>query len=107
MADWFTVDGAPLPLGSEWVAQELACNFALYSRHATAVTLLLYHRASPAIALREVPLDYLRHKSGRVWHTRIPAVDLGAATHYAYRVEGPFDPGQGHRFDARKVLLDP
>src|SRR5262249_964129 len=26
---------------------------------------------------------------------------------YAYRVEGPYEPDRGHRFDPQKILLDP
>jgi glycogen operon protein len=47
----------------------------------------------------------LRHRTGRVWHLRLPLGDLGAARYYAYSVDGP--PGNGNRFDPDKVLLDP
>ena len=33
--------------------------------------------------------------------------DIAAGQLYAYRVDGPFDPDRGHRFDRDKVLLDP
>jgi hypothetical protein len=42
MHDWFTFEGSPSPLGVTWLEDEAAYNFALYSKHATAVTLLLY-----------------------------------------------------------------
>ncbi len=39
--------GRPWPLGVEWVEEERAFNFALYSRHATGVTLLCYAKGDP------------------------------------------------------------
>src|SRR5262249_53451480 len=47
------------------------------------------------------------HKTGHIWHCRIPASELRGATLYAYRAEGPHDPDRGQRFDPEKVLLDP
>jgi isoamylase len=92
-----------------WTAAEAAYNFALYSTHATAVTLLLYKPddvTRPAFAF---PFNHLKNKSGRVWHCRISAAEIPDAAYYGYRVDGP--PPQGryerHHFDSEKVLLDP
>jgi isoamylase len=41
---WRARDGSPLPLGAIWVAEQAAYNFALYSKHAESVVLLLYRR---------------------------------------------------------------
>ncbi|HUL50968.1 MAG TPA: isoamylase [Candidatus Nitrosotalea sp.] len=99
--------GRPWPLGVEWIEQEDAFNFALFSRHATGVALLCYSDKDPAKPALEFRFQYPAHKTGSIWHCRIPARDLGAATLYAYRVEGPCDPERGHRFDPEKILLDP
>jgi glycogen operon protein len=107
MAHWYDADGAPLPLGVTWMAAQQAYNFALYSRHATGVTLLLFDAADVAVPARQLTLDYTRQKSGRVWHARLSRADVGTAAYYGYRVDGVFDPSQGLRFDPRKVLLDP
>jgi isoamylase len=107
MADWYDADGSPRPLGTTWIAATQAYNFALHSRHATAVTLLLFDAANITVPSREIALDYTRQKTGRVWHVRVPRADVGSAVYYGYRVEGPFAPAQGNRFDPRKVLLDP
>jgi glycogen operon protein len=107
MSRWDEENGAPLPLGLEWIEAEQAFNFALYSRHATAVTLLLFDAANLTVPSRQIPLQYLRHKTGRVWHTRVARADLGAAVLYGYSVDGAFAPTQGDRFDPLKVLLDP
>src|SRR5262249_47788742 len=99
--------GRPWPLGVEWVAEEDAFNFALYSRYATGDTLLGYTETDPVKPPLEFHFQHQTHKTGSIWHCRIPAGNLGDATVYAYRVEGPRDPEHGHRFDPEKVLLDP
>ena len=99
--------GAPWPLGVRWLQDENAFNFALYSRHATRVTLLCYDEKDPAKPIFEFLFQHPAHKTGSIWHCRIPANELRSATLYAYRVEGPRDPDRGHRFDPEKVLLDP
>jgi glycogen operon protein len=42
MNRWHAVEGAPNPLGATWVETEQTYNFAIYSKHATGVVLLLY-----------------------------------------------------------------
>jgi glycogen operon protein len=106
-ANWQQSEGTPAPLGATWIPGEDAFNFALYSKHATTVTLLLYGPVDMTNPVVIRPLDHLRHKTGRVWHCRVPAAELSGATTYAYRVDGPRAPEQGHRFDRDKILLDP
>ncbi len=108
-ARWATDEGLPFPLGVSWVEEEQAYNFALYSRHAEKVTLLLYREddlVRPVVARR---LDYLRNKSGRVWHCRVPKTEAAGARYYAYAIDGPGLRGRTlwHAFDPDKVLLDP
>ena len=108
MNRWFQIEGAPQPLGALWLGKEDARNFAIYSRHATGVTLLLYAAGDLVNPARRVPLNYLMHKSGRIWHCRLAAGDMAGARFYAYLLEGPNDPhGECHFFDPDKVLLDP
>jgi isoamylase len=90
-----------------WIEQEQAYNFAIHSRDAAAVTLLLYDAADPSRPSKRVALDPLVNKSGRVWHCRLSAAEVGDAAYYAYSVAGPDAPGQGHRFDDEKILFDP
>jgi isoamylase len=99
--------GSPWPFGAQWVESDDAFNFALYSRHATAVTLLCYTEEDPARPVFEFRFQHPAHKTGNVWHCRIPARELPGATLYAYRIEGPHEPERGLRFDPQKVLLDP
>jgi len=42
MDEWYSTEGSPSPLGVTWIEKEEAFNFALYSKYATDVTLLLY-----------------------------------------------------------------
>ena len=47
MRDWYSIYGAPGPLGATWMTDEQAWNFALYSRHASQVALVLYAADNP------------------------------------------------------------
>ena len=99
--------GRPWPLGVEWVPAEEAFNFALFSRNATGITLLGYSEENPTEAVYEFRFEHPENKTGSIWHCRIPAKELHGVSLYAYRVEGPHDPEHGHRFDSKKILLDP
>ena len=106
---WGAAEGLPFPLGASWFEEEQAFNFALYSKHAGSVELLLYTPAdieSPVVVYRFEPL---KNKSGRIWHCRMPLEALKGAAYYAYRIDGPLPAGrfEWHAFDRGKVLLDP
>jgi len=104
---WAAAHGSPNPLGVTWIEEEQAYNFALFSIHATGVTLLLYSDKDLFYPIYEQLLDYLTHRSGGIWHTRVPASTVHQASYYAYRAEGPFAPEEGQRFDRDKILMDP
>jgi glycogen operon protein len=104
---WIAKEGAPRPLGSHHVPESNSYNFALYSKHASSVTLLLFASDADIAPRHEYRLDPLLHKSGRIWHCRIPAAQVEEAPLYGYRVDGPHELAAGHRFDPGKVLLDP
>lgn len=104
---WERLEGSPWPLGAHWLESEKAYNFALYSRHAQTVTLLLYTESDPAKPVHTFSFDPVSNKTGLMWHCRIREEELKGAALYAYKVDGPFDPAAGHRFDPEKVLLDP
>jgi glycogen operon protein len=107
MQDWFAQEGSPSPLGITWVEDEAAYNFALYSKFASAVSLLLYSEIDLSAPTYSYRLDPLANKSGRIWHCRLRKSAIPDAHYYGYQVVGPNAPEQGHRFDPRKVLLDP
>jgi isoamylase len=103
---WAQAEGNPLPLGVTWIEEEQAFNFALHAEHAESVTLLLFSPAdlvNPHLAVR---FDFLRNKSGQIWHCRVPIAEIGDARYYGYSVAGETAP-QLHSFDPQKVLLDP
>ena len=81
-------------------------NFSVFSKHATGVELLLFDRVDDgADAARVVRTDPAANRTYHYWHVFVPGVNPGQL--YGYRVEGPWDPPNGMRFDPAKVLLDP
>src|SRR5271165_7588222 len=85
---WAQGEGNPLPLGVTWIEKEQAFNFAVQSEHAESVTLLLYASADLVNPLRTYRFDFLRNKSGEIWHCRMPLSEIGEAAYYAYSVSG-------------------
>jgi isoamylase len=104
---WERAEGSPAPLGATWVEPDRAWNFALFSRHATGVTLLLYSEEDSIQPLFQLALDPIQHKTGPIWHCFVTESAAPKARYYGYRVEGPSDPQRGQRFDAQKILVDP
>lgn len=109
VSDWVSAEGTPLPLGVSWFADRAAYNFSIYSKHAEAVTLLLYGEADLITPVQVRKFDYLRNKTGRVWHCIIPGGELAHVRYYAYSMDGPAPQGPlvFHAFDPAKILLDP
>ncbi len=105
--NWEKNEGSSAPLGVSWIEEHQGYNFALYSRYATGVTLLLYTAQDPLEPVAQIRFDPQRNKSGRVWHAWVPGASASGAVYYAYRVEGPTDHRAGHRFDPQKILVDP
>jgi glycogen operon protein len=106
---WATVEGLPSPLGATRIESEQAYNFALYSKHAEGVVLLLYATGDLVNPVLSYRFDPLRNKSGRIWHCRLSISSMRDARYYAYSVEGPAPNGrfEWHWFDRDKILLDP
>jgi glycogen operon protein len=92
--------GKPYPIGAHWDGQ--GTNFALFSEHATGVELCLFDRPGDRKAAARIPL---RERTNLVWHAYLP--DVGPGQLYGYRVDGPYAPEAGHRFNAAKLLIDP
>jgi len=89
LSRWEATEGLPFPLGPARIEEEDAYNFALYSKHAESVTLLLYTESDIVNPVLAYQFDYLKNKTGRVWHCRIPRVSMKGASYYAYSVDGP------------------
>jgi isoamylase len=99
---WASEQGSPSPLGATWIAAEQAYNFALYSKDAEQVTLLLYASQDLANPVLSFSFDRFKNKTGPVWHARIRKRDMSNADFYAYSVGG-----SQKAFRPEKVLLDP
>jgi isoamylase len=95
--------GVPLPLGTRDVGGGV--NFALFSRHATRVRLELFDQPEDARPARVVDFDPACNRTGDVWHVWVHGIRPGQL--YAYRVDGPYQPRDGHRFNFHRLLLDP
>jgi len=95
--------GRSFPLGA--TVMPGGVNFSLFSKGSTGVDLLLFDRADDAAPSRVVALDRHAHRTYHYWHVFLPGIAAGQV--YAFRVDGPFDPARGARFDRDKVLLDP
>ncbi|RYY21423.1 MAG: glycogen debranching enzyme GlgX, partial [Sphingobacteriaceae bacterium] len=89
--------GKPYPLGATWDGKGV--NFALYANNATAVELCLFdeHNQETKIEVTE--------RTHYIWHIYLPEISHGQF--YGYRVHGPYEPQNGLRFNANKLLIDP
>lgn len=94
--------GKSFPLGGSLVTG--GANFSVFSKHATAVQLLLFDGVDDGRPSRVIDLDP-QARTYYYWHTFVPGLRAGQL--YGYRAHGPYAPEKGLRFDADKVLLDP
>ncbi len=90
--------GRPSPLGA--TADADGVNFAVYSRHATRVMLCLFDHNGIEHQIITLP-----EREGHVWHGYFPGMKAGQQ--YGFRMEGPYQPRNGHRFNPYKLLIDP
>jgi len=90
--------GTPDILGA--TADAGGVNFAIYSKHAARVDLCLFDDDGKT----EVARISLPAKTGDVWHGYVPNLKAGQV--YGYRVDGPYEPQNGHRFNPQKLLID-
>ncbi len=75
-------------------------NFAVFSRNATKVVLCLFDEGGNET--QNIPLP---EREGDVWYGFLP--DIKAGQQYGLRMDGPYDPNNGHRFNPHKLLIDP
>ncbi|SHF52859.1 glycogen operon protein [Litoreibacter ascidiaceicola] len=90
--------GQPSPLGA--TADAEGVNFAVFSQHATKVMLCLFDEDGAEHQVVTLP-----EREGHVWHGYLPG--LKAGQQYGYRMDGPYEPREGHRFNPFKLLIDP
>jgi isoamylase len=92
--------GEPYPLGA--TPNDGGVNFALFSENATKVELCLFDRIGDTVESHRIAM---LEQTDMVWHVHVPTVGVGQL--YGYRVHGPYDPSAGHRFNDRKLVMDP
>src|SRR5579862_6391986 len=95
--------GRCAPLGA--TVTRSGVNFSLYSRHASAIDLLLFEDIDAEKPSQTIQLDPSLNRTYHYWHVFAPGLQSGQL--YAYHVHGPFEPSRGLRFDADKILLNP
>jgi isoamylase len=91
--------GSPSPRGATWDGEGV--NFALFSENAERVELCVFDTRGR----RELQRIRIREQTDHVWHCYLPEARPGQL--YGYRVNGPYRPHEGHRFNPNKLLLDP
>ncbi|RVU00786.1 glycogen debranching enzyme GlgX [Mucilaginibacter limnophilus] len=92
--------GKPYPLGSTWDGNGV--NFTLYADNATGVELCLFDSPENGTESKRIKLV---ERSHQIWHIYVPGIKPGQL--YGYRVYGPYEPQNGHRFNPNKLLIDP
>src|ERR1700760_4191373 len=92
-------EGSPYPLGAAWDGK--GTNFAVFSANATKVEVCIFGPGG-AHEVERIPLP---EHADQIWHGYLP--DIHPGTIYGYRVHGPYEPEQGHRFNPNKLVLDP
>ncbi|XLQ12468.1 MAG: glycogen debranching protein GlgX [cyanobacterium endosymbiont of Epithemia adnata isolate EadnSB Bon19] len=101
--DLNTLPGESHPLGA--TVYPAGVNFCIFSKHARIVELLLFKESNAPQPSYILVLERETNRTHYYWHIFVPGLTAGQV--YAYRVHGPFEPENGHRFDSNKVLLDP
>ncbi|WP_353719104.1 glycogen debranching protein GlgX [Dyadobacter sp. 676] len=96
--DLRALPGRPYPLGAQWDGHGV--NFAVFSENAESVELCLFDQEGREYA--KIRIEEVTH---HVWHVYVP--DLAPGQLYGYRVYGPYEPENGHRFNPAKLLVDP
>src|ERR1700712_1474454 len=98
--------GRPNPLGATWDGE--GTNFAIYAPSAEAGDVCLFDGGSrdgdPAHHETETRVA-LEETTTHIWHGYLPQV--GPGQRYGFRVDGPFDPSRGLRWNPSKLLADP
>lgn len=92
--------GIPYPLGATWDGEGV--NFALFAENATGVELCLFDKRMGETQSASIPMIERTH---HLYHVYIPGLKPGQL--YGYRVHGPYDPVNGHRFNPSNLLIDP
>lgn len=94
--------GRPSPFGASFVPGGV--NFAVFSKHATRCTLVLFEKGQ-LNPTAEIPFPD-EFRVGHVFTMIVFGLDY-ETLEYGFRMDGPYSVHEGHRFDFSKILLDP
>jgi isoamylase len=89
--------GKPYPLGATY--DGIGVNFALFAEYAEKVELCLFSDEGEETRIR------VTERTHNSWHIFLPGIKPGQQ--YGFRVHGIYDPKEGHRFNANKLLICP
>ena len=103
MEEFQFLPGKPLPLGATVFPDGV--NFSIFSRNGTSVILELFHAETDGEPAVSYVFEPAVNRTGDVWHVFVKGLKKNAL--YLYRVDGPFYPNQGLRFNANNYLIDP
>jgi isoamylase len=92
-----------VPYGA--ILGEDGVQFLVFSRHATSIKLLLYNQVEDLDPARVLTFHPETDRWGDIWGLFVPGLRAGQLYHF--QADGPFEPENGHRFDARARLIDP
>lgn len=90
--------GKPYPLGA--TPSRIGTNFAVYSELATRVDVWFFDSDG-----KQTDCVTLREHTAFVWHGFVRDIRPGQL--YGFRVDGPWEPHRGERFNFHKLLVDP
>lgn len=94
--------GHVLPFGATMVPNGV--NFSVYSSASTSCSLVMFEKGEPQ-PFAEIPFPE-EFRIGNVYCMIVFDLDF-ESLEYGYRMDGPHDPANGHRFDKSKILSDP
>lgn len=95
--------GRPYPAGPS--VCENGMRFTIFARNATRVWLALFANIDDLTPIQEFEFDPIEHRTGDMWSIFVIGISEGVL--YKYRMDGPFDPDAGHRYNPETYILDP
>lgn len=98
-----TKRGKPLPPGA--TVYDNGVNFAIFSKKATSIELLLFEKYDAIKPYSVINFSRTFNKNFNFWHVFVKG--LKAGTFYAYRIDGSCKPEEGHIFNKNKLIIDP
>lgn len=102
LAGYRTRPGKPLPFGVSSVPGGL--NFSVYTSAGTSCTLVLFSRSEGSLLAEiKVPDHY---RIGDVYSIVVYDLDY-EDVEYGFKIDGPYAPEEGHRFNPENILMDP